>query len=756
MRTNLIAFALLLPAAGLAGAAEEAPPPAVTNAGFESPDKAEPSRWHWWSRTGQGQARRSETEPHAGKACAALAHDGPRDWAFSSETSFPVRPGQTYRATAWAKAGEGYVEMGVVARGQGKHVSWDVGTGPKHAANRWGRVDSLVEIPGGCDRVSIRFVGNGKTRAWVDDVSLEPYTPENTPSPPPVQGHTIKRVQEKLGRALVGLAVPGGHVYLSWRLLESDKADITFDVLRVRPGGQHQTLNKAPLGRTTDFLVADPPAGASEYYIKRHIPGPMGPAPRPSNIARVTPADKPEAFLAVKLPAGTTVQKIGLADLDGDGATDFVLKTPHDNVDPWYKYWKKSPGTYKLRAHAASGEFLWEYDMGWSIERGIWYSPCVVFDFDGDGKAEVAVKSGQGDPRDKEGKVQSGPEYVTILDGATGKPVTQADWPDRKLFTGAHAYNYASRNQMGVAYLDGKTPFLIVERGTYNLQIVDAYNYHGKKLHKVWRWTNQGLSRKYWGQGAHWMHCADVDGDGRDEVLLGSSVIDDNGKELWSTGQGHPDHFYLGDLDPARAGLEVYYGIETRRADANGMCLADARTGKILWGHKGPTRHVHGHGMCSDIDPKHPGAECFSTDTDAQKKAAWSRLRTAAGEVISEDAAWGFGPRTAYWDADPQREILRGSRIEKFTGCDAKKISTRRLPADIQGRFVAVADVLGDWREEIITSVPGELRIYITTLPAASRHACLLQDPLYRNNVAHATMGYYQVPMLRYDLASRR
>ena len=137
--------------------------------------------------------------------------------------------------------------------------------------------------------------------------------------------------------------------------------------------------------------------------------------------------------------------------------------------------------------------------------------------------------------------------------------------------------------------------------------IVQAYRYENGQLDSVWRWDNVGLGKEYQGQGAHWMHAADVDGDGRDEIILGSLVLDDDGKPLWTTGLGHPDHFYVGDIDPNRPGLEIYYGIETRQ-QKNGMCLVDAATGKILWGHDQPTRHVHGQGLCADLDPRYPGA----------------------------------------------------------------------------------------------------------------------------------------------------
>jgi rhamnogalacturonan endolyase len=562
------------------------------------------------------------------------------------------------------------------------------------------------------------------------------------PTAPALAGDTSPP-RERLDRGLVARAVEGG-VYVGWRLLESDPKGVAFNVYRRGADGQMTRLNLEPIRRTTDFLDAKAPTDShSAWIVRAVVDGAEGPE-------CATPATKPSEmrtpYLSIRLDGDYAAQKVGIADLDGNGAYDFVIKQPSENIDPWYKYWKRSPDTYKLEAYRLGGPMLWRHDLGWAIERGIWYSPYVVYDLDGDGKAEVAVKTGEGDPRDKEGKVQSGPEYLTILDGMTGKPIARVDWPSREGFEGEHGYNYASRNQLGVAYLDGKTPSLIVERGTYNVIKLVAYRLRDGKLDEVWRWDNAKAPRTYWGQGAHWMHAADVDGDGRDEVAIGSAMIDHDSKPLWTTGLGHPDHFYLGDIDPGRPGLEIYYGIESRQQKANGMCLVDARTGEILWGHQGPTRHVHGFGMSSDIDARHPGAECYSTDTDEKKNAAWARLRTCQGKVISEDMAWGFGPRTVYWDADPQRELLLGHGLSKYRG--------EPLGPRIEGSMVAVADVLGDWREEIIASVPGELRIYTTTLPAADRRVCLMQDSVYRIDVVCAAMGYYQVPMTSYDVAS--
>ena len=150
--------------------------------------------------------------------------------------------------------------------------------------------------------------------------------------------------------------------------------------------------------------------------------------------------------------------------------------------------------------------------------------------------------------------------------------------------------------------------------------------------------------------------------------------------------------------------------------------------------------------MCSDIDPRYPGAECYSADTDSSKRYAWSRLRTSKGDVISEENLGGFSPRCVYLDADAQRELLRSGRISDHMGAEH--------PTRVEGHVAAVADILGDWREEVITSAPGQLRIYTTTIPASDRRVCLMQDPLYRMDVAFAAMGYFQVPMTCHDLAT--
>ncbi len=549
---------------------------------------------------------------------------------------------------------------------------------------------------------------------------------------------------ERIDRGLVARTLEGGKVYLGWRLLASDAADTGFHVYRQEADGELVRLTDEPLRRATNFIDSSAPRRQVCRWVVRPVAdGREGEAfqSKPKVIG------EPEGpCIRIPLEGDYTFQKVAIADLDGDGRFEFVIKQPNANIDPYVNYWKPSPETYKLEAYDDDGRFLWRYDLGWAIERGIWYSPYVVYDLDGDGKAEVAVKTGEGDPRDSDGRVFTGPEWLTILEGSTGKPIARADWIAREGFgSGGNDYNRASRNQFCVAFLDEQRPSLVVLRGTYDVMKAEAWRLADGRLQLQWRWDNSALGREWSGQGAHWTHAADVDADGRHEIVLGSSVLDHDGTPLWTTGLGHPDHCYVGDIDPERPGLEIYYGLERRQAERNGMCLVEAATGKILWGHEGPTRHVHSRGMCADIDARYPGSECYSADTDAQKKFAWARLRTCKGRVISEENLGGFGALTVLWDADPQRELILGNRVQDYQGATHLRL---------EGSVIAVADILGDWREEIITSVPGELRIYTTTVPARQRHVCLMQDPIYRMDVVCAAMGYYQVPMLSYDLAS--
>ena len=257
------------------------------------------------------------------------------------------------------------------------------------------------------------------------------------------------------------------------------------------------------------------------------------------------------------------------------------------------------------------------------------------------------------------------------------------------------------------------------------------------------------------------MHAADVDQDGRDEVIYGSFVLDDDGTGFWALRRvdrgrespgGHADAHYVGDILPSHEGLEIFYAFE-KWHERNGACLVDARTGKMIWGTDAKTGHFHKAGLCADIDATHAGMECYGRDDELSTKDnshAW--LWAADGTVLQEgnEADWGRQIETVYWDADLQRELIRDNTIVNYPD------DGLAMPMEGCGRTILVADILGDWREEVIRSTPGnELRIYTTTIPATDRRPTLLQDPIYRIDVANNAMGYGQTPMVTRCLEKR-
>lgn len=712
----------------------------IPNAGFEAVDaKGQPAEWAWWSRDGKGAAESLAEGAHGGARAVRLRYDGEKDWAYTSAARLPVAAGADLCISGWAGdlRGTGNASIDVAAWANGRLVTWRLGAARLRAKPGWNEFRGYLTVPEEVDTVQVRLTGSGPLEVAVDDVALQAGK-QVFPSRPPVVGWASERRHEPMGRGAVALPLADGSVRVSWRLLAADPAEAGFDVFRRVGTGEPVRLNPQPVTATTDFLDAQVPAGDRPVYSVCPVAG-DGPAGE-AVWAESEGGDTPFVRLRLADPK-TLFQKVGVVDLNGDGVYDYVIKQPHQNIDPWEKYWYKSPETYKLEAYLADGTFLWSNDLGWAIERGIWYSPYIAWDLTGDGKAEVAAKVGEGDPRDPDGRVTTGPEFVVVWDGLTGREIARAPWPARD---GFDTYNLASRNQIAVAFLDGRTPCLLTLRGTYSRMIVHAYQLRNGALEKLWEYDNEEFGARYWGQGAHFTLAADVDGDRRDEVILGSAVLDDNGIPLWSTGRGHPDAFYLTDVLPGNPGLEIAYVMETRQASGGGLNVVDARSGKTLWKLAEPTQHVHGKGMCADIDPLVSGLEVYGADADGHNLTERRWLFAADGTLLRQgkDCPWGFDINALYWDADLQKELIAG-----------KVVDYRGAPVGgaIRGSRVLVADVLGDWREEVIVSTAGELRILCTPLAAVDRRVCLMQDPVYRLGTAMNAMGYTQPPTLSYN-----
>ena len=375
--------------------------------------------------------------------------------------------------------------------------------------------------------------------------------------------------QPRAPRGVVALPNETASVTVSWRLHGSDPAGTAFHVYRrdIYGGPEYARITSAPLTASTTFTDNTARPGSSYRYRihalagAREIPS--------SDDAYVTATDWHRPYVSIALGGNYTPRSVGFGDLDGDGVLDYVIKQPDFNTDPYHRerYWRRSPEPFKLEAYnGASGKFMWRYDMGWAIETGVWYSPYIVYDIDRDGAAEVYTKAGEGDPREIDGRVVGGAEYLVKIDGRSGKETARTPWHSREGWT---EYNRSQRHMLAVAYLDGRTPSLIMQRGTYDLMKTAALD---KDLKRIW--TREARNpHKLAGPGTHGLITADVDEDGRDELVLGATALNEDVTVLWDTGLGHPDPCYVADIDPRRPGLEIFFGIEPRRATTTGsMC----------------------------------------------------------------------------------------------------------------------------------------------------------------------------------------
>lgn len=569
---------------------------------------------------------------------------------------------------------------------------------------------------------------------------------------PKVEGFAKERIEDQLNRGVIAVEDENNNVYVSWRLLKSDPADVAFDVYRGN-GDRSVKLNRRPITATTDFVDRKARNKTNNQYwvIPVGKSGKGAPSERASVITKKS-VEEP-AYISIPLQDDVVPgrRRLGVADLNGDGEFDFVLIQPNVSKDPGSRP-DSSQVTYKIEAYLNDGTFLWRNDLGDGIEPGVWYSPFIVYDFNGDGKAEIAVKTAPSGVRDADGAVYEGEEWISIWDGMTGKEITRADWPERTERLGN--YNRQNRNQLGVAYLDGKTPCLIVGRGTYKAMLVDAYQFTEGELTKLWSWDGDEENPIVRSQGAHIMLVNDVDDDGRDEIILGSAVLDDDGTLLWSAGLGHPDKVYVTDIDPARPGLEVFLAVEALHdKDGLGICVRDAKTGELVWSVGEPTVHI-GSGMVADIDPSLPGLESFAGEDPKGHRSMRvpgnnnkylfdaKGNQIGSGEDVPPTGDW------LWWNAGKVRQYITGDR----EGISVMKYELGEVQSGFQGRLIMTADLFGDWREEIITALPGELRIYSTTIPAEDRRVTLLQDNTYRQTVTVRTMGYQQPPVPSYYL----
>ena len=707
-------------------------------------------------------------QAHSGKKALHIVWDIPDTdswdsrWILTNDTTLAVKPGEIFTVTAWMKGTSGFhcgkVWMEVLGMKDDKVVASGIGHDMLNARSYWMQFEAKTVIPEECNRIRVRFTGGHRTDLFIDDVQVFAGPPSSHEKiiKPLVSGFATERVKENLNRGIVAIPAGSKSIHIGWRMLETDTVNTGFNVYRVEGNSSPVRLNASPVMNTTDFTDNGPFAkGPFSYFVRAVADGVEGESSE-STPAVSAAADKP--YIAIKLAGNYGVNRLGVGDLDGDGQYEYVIKQPGTNFDPWVGdgtqnpgFWHPSPGTYKLEAYRLDGTLMWSYDMGWGIEQGVWFSPFVIYDLNGDGNAEIALKGSEGDPRSPDGHVSTGPEYLIILNGKTGKEITRTSWIPREGYDTDESLN---RNQLCVAYLDGKTPCIIAERGTYDVIALAAYTLESEKLRELWKWNDREEGGNlYTGQGSHCVHAADVDEDGRDELVIGSAVVDDNGQGLWSngdllspmggmygynsgSGHGHPDHLVVGEMNPDNPGLEMYICYEPAMKK-NGFCQIDARSGKFIWGYDGETHHGH-YGLIADIDPASKGVELWAGDEELNK--FW--LFDPQGKVLSDNE--NKSRLAAFWDGDLQREYL-----DQADTCLVNYVTGQKTSPNFHGNPIAIGDLFGDWREELIIVVPGEIRIYTTSVPAADRRICLMRDPIYRMDVCQESQGYLSLPAFK-------
>ena len=584
----------------------------------------------------------------------------------------------------------------------------------------------------------------------------------------------IKR--EHLNRGVVAIR-NGQQVIISWRTLTSDAIGQPFDIYR-----NGEKLNREPLAKGGTFFIDDKPLPTATYEVRGGgIDG-----------RYVLNSDAPDGYLSIPLqkpddgetPDGRkyrySANDASVADVDGDGQYEIILKwdpsNAHDNAHDGYT----GPtlfDCYKIRSQESGvrSQLLWRINLGINIRSGAHYTPFIVYDLDGDGKAEMMVRTSDGttdskgkvigDPEadyrhkgpDKIGRILTGNEYITVFNGLTGEAMdTKPYIPERGDLRGwgDEKANRSDRMLAAVGYLDGIHASAIFCRGYYTRSVLAAWDWDGRELKARWTFdTNNSEWTSYAGQGNHNLRVADVDGDGCDEITYGSMAVDHDGRGLYNTGMGHGDAIHLMAFDPRSLELQVWDCHENRR---DGSDFRNARTGEVIF--KVPSTSDVGRAMAADIDPTNPGVEMWSADSHG--------IRNIKGEIINaaKDAddpqhhnylmlggRWlpmNFG---IWWDGDLLREMLDRGRVSKYNWQNQTIEDIVTFPDIVfnngtKSNPCLSADILGDWREEVIARTPdsSELRIFVSPIPTDYRINCLMEDIPYRLSVATQNVGYNQ------------
>ena len=570
-----------------------------------------------------------------------------------------------------------------------------------------------------------------------------------------------QRPMDKLDRSVVAQKVTGG-VYVNWRITSNEWYNTSYKLYR--DGTLIYTAGPSDASNYTDVAGAT----TSKYTVTSVHNGIES---GPSKVTAVLT----NGYIEIPLRDIKSLGKLQYypndataADLDGDGQYEVIIKRMNRD-------WSTENTSYTyFEAYKLDGTFMWAIDVGPNITMDVEIN-IAAFDFDGDGKAEVFMRSSEGTVFGDgtrigdtdgdgvtnyrysiggDGFMNAGPEFLSLIDGVTGKELDRVnyiargnsnDWGD--------GYGHrANKFFFGAPYLDGKHPSLFIGRGIYTQTKMATYDVVNKKLVPRWTWES-GLSGIYYGQGNHNYTIADTDGDGCDEIVWGSMCVDHDGTGLYSTALGHGDAMHVGDLDPYYKGIEVFACNE----EHPGLNLRDGKTGKIL------IRHV----TASDC-----GRCCCANISDAYKgEELWGGGVGYSATTREQMPSFGLAENySVYWDGDLLKEIcdhrsfstgtgVGYGTITKFNGYGS--ISTL-LAADAyscnysKGTPCLQADILGDWREEEIWWRKDSLalRIYVTPYSTTNRIYSLMHDHQYRQAICWQMCGYNQPPHPSFYLGS--
>ena len=581
--------------------------------------------------------------------------------------------------------------------------------------------------------------------------------------------------EERLDRGVVAVRQADGKVFVSWRTLKSDTKDMAFDVYR-----NGTKLNKKPLTEGGTWFVDEEPMGEAVYQVisrgkrketlGRRTLATVGTQESGKRIDTFTlKGDAPVGYLPIRVQKPDemhTANDASVGDVDGDGQYEIILKwdpvNSHDNshdgmTDPTL-----------LDCYRLNGDLLWRIDLGRNIRSGAHYTPFIVYDLDGDGRAELMVKTADGtrdaagtvigdsvaDYRNAAGRILEGPEYISVFNGLTGEVMdTKPYIPERGDVKdwGDNRGNRSERYLAAVGYFGGKqgTASAVFCRGYYTRSVLAAWDWDGKTLTNRWTFdTNAPEWASYAGQGNHNLRVCDVDGDGMDEITYGSMAVDHDGRGLYNTGMGHGDAIHL-IVDPDDGQLYIWDCHENKR---DGSDLRHADTGEVVFQIKSDTDV--GRAMAADIDPRNPGVEMWSSDSRG--------VRNMKGEVLENISRRGMSTNFGiWWDGDLLRELLDRSAVSKYDWENNQTTIIQQLDGQFNNGTkqnpCLSADILGDWREEVLirNRESTELRLYVSTIPTEHRITCLMQDNAYRLSVATENVGYNQPPETGFYLGER-